>query len=129
MSEVRDNLRYAKSHEWVRLDGDVATIGITDYAQHELTDIVFVDLPKVGARFKAEAEFGVVESVKSVSELYAPVSGEVLAVNEDLEDAPELVNESPFDEGWLIKLKVTDKNETKKLLDAKAYQKVTDGAH
>ena len=128
MSEVRDDLRYTKSHEWVKLDGDIATIGITDYAQHELTDIVFVELPKVGDTFEQEDEFGVVESVKSVSELYAPIAGEVVEVNGALEDAPELINESPFDEGWIMKLKVENEAQVEALLAPKAYLQFTDGA-
>lgn len=128
MSEVRDDLRYAKSHEWVRLNGDIATVGITDYAQHELTDIVFVELPAVGDTFELEDEFGVVESVKSVSELYAPLPGEVIEVNAALEDAPELINESPFDEGWIMKLKVDDAEAFEKLLKPNAYLSMTDGA-
>lgn len=130
MSEVREDLRYTKSHEWVKLEGDTATIGITDYAQHELTDIVFVELPKVGDTFEQEDEFGVVESVKSVSELYAPIAGEVVAVNEQLEDAPELINESPFDDGWIMKLRLDDdgKQQVEALLKPDAYLKVSEGS-
>lgn len=128
MSEVREDLRYTKSHEWVKLDGDIATVGITDYAQHELTDIVFVELPKVGDTFEQEDEFGVVESVKSVSELYAPIAGEVVEVNRALEDAPELINESPFDDGWIMKLKVEDTGQVERLLAAKAYMTFAEGS-
>jgi glycine cleavage system H protein len=127
MAEVPGELRYAKSHEWVRVEGETATIGITDYAQDELTDIVFVELPKTGASLNAGDEFGVVESVKSVSEIYAPVSGSVLAVNEVLQDRPELVNESPYGDGWLIKIKMTDPKEVDRLLDAKGYRAETEG--
>lgn len=121
MAEVRDNLRYAKSHEWVKVDGDIATVGITDHAQESLTDIVFVELPKVGDTFELEDEFGVIESVKSASDLYMPVSGEIVDVNAELENAPELVNESPYDNGWMIKVKMDDPEEVEKLLKPNAY--------
>ncbi len=123
MAEFRDDRKYAKSHEWVKVEGDTAIVGISDFAQEELTDVVFVELPAVGDSFKAGDTFGVVESVKSVSDLYAPVSGEVVEVNESLEDTPEKVNESPFEDGWMIKLKVGDAaGELDALLDAKAYE-------
>src|SRR5437870_4259505 len=96
-----DNLKYSSSHEWVRVEGDRATIGITDYAQHELGDVVYLDLPKCGQTFRAGAVFGTVESVKAVSDLYAPVSGEVVEVNEPLQERPEAVNASPYEEGWM----------------------------
>ncbi len=127
MTDTRDDLRYAKSHEWVKVEGDIATIGITDYAQSELTDIVYVETPEVGDAFEAGQEFGVVESVKSVSELYAPVTGQVTEVNETLEDRPELVNESPFDGGWIIKLRMDEPGQHKKLLSAADYRKLTEG--
>lgn len=127
MAETREDLKYAKSHEWARIEGDTATIGITDYAQNELTDIVYVETPDVGDTFEAGQEFGVVESVKSVSELYAPLSGEVIEVNTELEENPELVNESPFDKGWIIKLRLSDPDQANKLLGAQDYQKVTEG--
>lgn len=114
------DLKYAKSHEWVKIDGDIATIGITQFAQEQLGDLTFVELPSVGDTFEQGAEFGSVESVKAASELYAPVGGEVIEVNEELEDAPEKVNESPFDEGWLLKLKISGDPED--LLDADGYQ-------
>jgi glycine cleavage system H protein len=120
MSNPTD-LRYAKSHEWVRLEGDVATCGITNYAQESLGDVVFVDLPEVGDAFEQGGEIGEVESVKAVSSIYAPVGGEVVAVNEALDDAPETVNSAPYGDGWLFKLKVADAGEVAALLDAAGY--------
>ncbi len=116
-----ENLRYAKSHEWARIEGDRATIGITDFAQHELGDVVYLDLPKVGQTFRAGASFGTVESVKAVSDLYAPLSGEVVEINEALMDAPEGINNSPYDTGWMIVLKLSDPTEADGLMDAAAY--------
>lgn len=117
-----ENLRYAKSHEWARIDGDRATIGITDFAQHELGDVVYLDLPKVGQTFRAGASFGTVESVKAVSDLYAPLSGEVVEVNEGLMDAPEGINNSPYETGWMMVLKLSDPAEAEALMDAATYQ-------
>jgi glycine cleavage system H protein len=113
---------YTKEHEWLQANGDSATVGITDYAQHELGDVVFVELPKVGAKIKARQSFGTVESVKAVSEIYSPVSGEVTAINEDLAGSPEKINHEPHAGGWLIKLKLADKNETSSLMNAQAYE-------
>jgi glycine cleavage system H protein len=122
MSNVPANLRYAKSHEWVRLEGDgSATVGITDYAQSSLGDITFVQLPKVGAVLKAGDTFGVVESVKAASDIYAPIGGTVTAVNGTLDRAPESVNSAPYDGAWLIKLQVANPAEAGALLDAAAY--------
>ncbi len=122
MSETPDTLRYAKSHEWIRLEDDgTATIGITDHAQNALNDIVYVELPDVGDSFDAGEAFGVVESVKSASDVYVPVAGEVIAVNEALEDAPETVNDSPYQDGWLIKVKPADAGAIDGLLDAAGY--------
>ena len=101
-SEVRDDLKYTESHEWSKLDGDNAKVGITDHAQSELTDIVFVELPEIGKEVKKGEELCVVESVKSVSELYTPASGKIIEVNKNLEDSPEIINESPYDDGWLV---------------------------
>lgn len=126
MAEVQNDLRYAKSHEWVRVEGDLATIGISDYAQSELTDIVYVETPEAGDAFEAGQEFGVVESVKSVSELYSPVTGVVAEINEALEENPELVNESPYDGGWILKVRMDDPSEVKKLLSADDYRKLTE---
>lgn len=121
MSKAPADLKYTKSHEWVRLEGDTATIGITDHAQEALNDIVFVELPKVGAEFGVEQEFGVVESVKSVSDLYMPVAGKVTAVNNALEDAPETLNKDPYGQGWLVKVKVQDAAAVKGLLSSADY--------
>lgn len=123
MSKVLDNLRYADSHEWVKLEGDIATVGITDYAQHALGNIVYVDMPEVGDEVTAGEEFGAVESVKAASDLISPISGEVVEINEALEDAPELINEDAF-ANWIMKVKVSDTAEIDALLDAAAYAKV-----
>jgi glycine cleavage system H protein len=122
--EVRDNLKYTETHEWLKLKDNKALVGITDHAQSELTDIVFVELPQVGKKVKKGDELCVVESVKSVSEIYAPVSGKIIKVNNQLDNAPETVNSSPYDEGWLVELEVEDKSEVDKLLDAKSYKKI-----
>lgn len=119
------DLLYSPSHEWVRIQGNEATIGITDHAQEALNDIVYVELPKVGESFGLEDEFGVVESVKSVSDLYMPVSGTVTAVNTELDDSPETLNEDPYGKGWLVKVQLKDPAEAKKLLSAEAYAKTT----
>ena len=124
MSEIRDDLKYTDSHEWVKIVGDTVIVGITDHAQEELTDIVFVELPKIGKEIKKGDELCVVESVKSVSEIYAPISGKIANVNKNLEDVPETVNESPYDEGWLVEMEIKDKSEIDKLLDASAYEKL-----
>ncbi len=116
-----DDLRYSKEHEWVRADGDTATIGITSFAADELGDIVFVELPEVGATLSQFATFGVVESVKAVSDLYAPISGEVVEVNAALREAPELLNSDPFGEGWIARVALSDSSEVDSLLDAEAY--------
>ncbi len=116
------NYRYTKEHEWVNVQGNTATVGITDYAQHELGDVVFVELPKPGAKLEAGKSFGTVESVKAVSEIYAPVSGEVVEANGDLHDAPEKINSNPHGAAWLIKLKLANPAEVNGLMDAKAYE-------
>jgi glycine cleavage system H protein len=118
---VPADLRYTKDHEWVRVDGDEATVGITDYATNQLGDIVFVELPDVGRQLSQFATFGVVESVKAVSDLFAPVSGEVGAANDALASAPELVNSDPYGDGWMLKLRLADPSEVDGLLDAAAY--------
>jgi glycine cleavage system H protein len=122
---VPSDLRYTKDHEWVRVEGETATIGVTDFAASQLGDVVFVDLPVVGRSVDQFATFGVVESVKAVSDLYAPVSGEVVDVNGALASKPELVNSDPFGEGWMIKVKVGDAAQLGELLDAAAYEKLT----
>ena len=122
MSNVPGNLRYAKSHEWLRLETDgTATVGITDYAQSSLGDITFVQLPKVGAALNAGDTFGVVESVKAASDLYSPVSGTVTAVNPALDGTPELVNTAPYDGAWMMKLRLDNRAEGSALMDAAAY--------
>lgn len=123
MSKILEDLRYADSHEWVKLDGDVATVGITDYAQHALGNIVYVDMPEVGDEVTQGEDFGAVESVKAASDLISPISGEVIEINEALEDQPELVNEDAFN-NWIIKVKVSDPSEIENLLDAEAYAKI-----
>ena len=122
---VPPDLRYTKDHEWVRVEGDTATIGVTDFAATQLGDVVFVDLPAVGKAVEQFATFGVVESVKAVSDLYAPLSGEVVDVNADLGSKPELVNSDPFGDGWMIRVKVGDPGQVGELLDAAGYEKLT----
>jgi len=117
-----EDLHYTQSHEWVRIDGDVGTIGITDYAQKELGEIVYLELPEVGHVFNADDEFGTVESVKAVSELFTPLSGEVVEINKGAVAEPGIVNDDPFGDGWLIKLKLTTDQEVEKLLSAKDYE-------
>ena len=118
---VPQNLKYAKSHEWVRVEGDVAVVGITDHAQHELTDIVYVELPDVDQQVDAGKECAVVESVKAASDIYSPVSGTVVAVNEELNNAPELVNDDAFGKGWVFKVKLSDPGELGELLSPDDY--------
>jgi len=120
---IPEDLQYTKSHEWVRIEGDTATIGITDHAQDELGDVVFVELPDEGDTFDAGDSFGTVESVKAVSDLYTPVGGEVVEVNSALEDAPEHINEDPYGEGWIVKLRTTDEAD---LLSPEEYEKVVE---
>jgi len=121
--EVRNDLKYTDTHEWLKLSGNAAKVGITDHAQSELTDIVFVELPEIGKEVKKGDELCVVESVKSVSEIYAPIGGKIIKINDKLEDKPETVNESPYDNGWLVELEVKDKTEIDNLLDAESYKK------
>lgn len=123
MSKILEDLRYAESHEWVKLEGDIATVGITDYAQHALGNIVYVDMPEVGDEVEQGEDFGAVESVKAASDLISPVSGEVVEINEALEDEPELVNQDAFG-NWIMKVRVSDPSEIEKLLDAAAYAKI-----
>lgn len=122
---IPENLKYTKDHEWTKVDGKIATIGITHYAQDHLGDVVFVELPAVGKALKAHDEFGVVESVKSVSSLYSPVSGKVIEVNPALSAEPQLVNQSPYDQAWMIKVELSDPGEINSLLSAGDYQQLT----
>ena len=123
MSNILDELRYADSHEWVKLEGDVATVGITDYAQHALGNIVYVDMPEVGDEVSQGEDFGAVESVKAASDLVSPIIGEVIEINEALEDEPELINQHAYG-AWIMKVKVSDPSEIENLLDAAAYTKI-----
>ncbi|WP_455585664.1 glycine cleavage system protein GcvH [Bacteroides sp.] len=118
------NLKYTNEHEWIRLEGDIAYVGITDYAQEQLGDIVFVDIPTVGETLEADETFGTIEVVKTISDLFLPVAGEVLEQNESLEENPELVNKDPYGEGWLIKMKPANVEDINDLLDAEAYKTV-----
>jgi len=118
------NLKYTKEHEWVRIEGDEAIVGITDFAQRELGDIVYVEVETKGESLKKDEVFGTVEAVKTVSDLYMPISGEVLEVNSDLEDSPESVNDDPYGKGWMVKIRITDKSELDNLLDASAYEQL-----
>jgi glycine cleavage system H protein len=122
---VPPELRYTKDHEWVRLDGDVATVGVTTFAAEQLGDVVFVELPDSGRTLSQHGTFGVVESVKAVSDLFAPVSGEVIEANPALAGTPELVNSDPFGDGWMIRIRVSDAGEVDGLLDAAAYEQLT----
>lgn len=124
---VPANLLYSKEHEWLRVEGDVAFVGITDYAQGELGDIVFVEIDTVGDTVSASEVFGTIEAVKTVSDLYMPVSGEILEINDKLEDTPELVNSDPYGDGWLVKIKLTNSSETADLMDAAAYKELVNG--
>jgi glycine cleavage system H protein len=115
---------YLETHEWVRVEGDEGTVGISDYAQSELNDVVYVELPEVDDALEKGEEFGTVESVKAASEVYTPVSGQVIAVNQELEDSPELVNQDPFGAGWMIRVRLMAPNELEELLDADAYRQL-----
>ncbi len=127
MSSIPSELRYVSSHEWIRIEDDgTAVIGITEHAQESLGDVVFVELPQVGAILASDDEAGVVESVKAASDIYAPISGEVVAVNEALEDAPETVNSSPYGDGWFFKVKLSDEGQLAELMDAEAYAEFVD---
>jgi glycine cleavage system H protein len=117
-----EDLKFSKEHEWVRVNGNIATIGISDYAQDQLGEIVFVELPDEGEEFGKDDAFGVVESVKSVNDIYAPVSGRIVDVNDPVVDSPEIVNEDPYAEGWLVKIEMSDPKELKELMTAKQYE-------
>lgn len=121
---IPENLKYTKDHEWVKVDGDTVTIGITDFAQSELGDIVFVEVETEGEELEKEEVFGTIEAVKTVSDLFMPIEGEVLEFNEELEASPEVVNSDPYGEGWMIKVKVANQDDLNDLLDAKAYEEL-----
>ncbi len=120
-SKVPQDLKYAKSHEWLRIEGDVATVGITDHAQHELTDVVFVELPAVGRKVAAGEACAVVESVKTASDIYSPISGEVIAVNNEVTQKPDLVNNQPYQDGWFYKVRISQPSEAANLMAASEY--------
>jgi len=125
MANIPDDLHYSKDHEWVRVEGNVAVVGITDYAQDSLGDVVYVELPKTGDSFAANESFGSVESVKAVSEVFCPISGDIAAVNESLNDAPEKVNEDPYGEGWMIRVTMSNPGEVDSMLTAAEYEDFT----
>lgn len=125
MANIPENLHYSKDHEWISVEGDTGTIGITDHAQHSLGDVVYVELPKVGEKFEAHEAFGSVESVKAVSEIFTPVSGEVTEVNESLQDEPEKVNSDPYKDAWMIRIRMTTPTEVDSLLSAAEYEDFT----
>ena len=127
MANVPADLQYSKDHEWVRVDGDTGTIGITDHAQNSLGDVVYVELPKPGETFAAHESFGSVESVKAVSEIFTPVSGEIVEVNESLQDEPEKVNTDPYGDGWMIRIRMKSPGEVDSLLTAAEYEDFTKG--
>lgn len=124
MSSIPKELKYTREHEWIRLDGDVATVGITDYAQGELGDIVFVELPEIGDSLDKDDSFGTIEAVKAVSDLFAPLSGEVVEINAELTDTPSVINDDPYGEGWMIKIRLSDVSETEELMDPEGYGKL-----
>ena len=125
MANIPDDLHYSKDHEWVRVEGNIAVVGITDYAQDSLGDVVYVELPKAGDDFTANESFGSVESVKAVSEVFSPVSGEIVGINETLADAPEKVNQDPYGEGWMIRVTMSNSGEVDSLLTAAEYEDFT----
>lgn len=132
--KVDGRCRYTKTHEWIRVEGDEAYVGITDYAQQQLSDIVFVEMPEVGDSFEKGEVFGVVESVKAASDVYLPVAGEIVELNEELEDSPDLVNRDPYGDGWFVRFVIEDPDELDALMDAESYEKfaeraLEEGAH
>lgn len=126
MTKIENDLLYTNDDEWIRVDGDEATVGVSDYAQDSLSDIVYLELPDVGESFEEGESFGVIESVKAAADLYMPVSGEVVAVNEDLMDEPEVVNSDPYGEAWMVRVRMSDKSELEDLMDADAYRAYCD---
>ena len=123
---VLNDLLYTESHEWVRVDGDVATVGITDYAQHELGDIVYMELPEVGTEVSKGSPFGSIEAVKAVEDINSPLSGTIVGINTELEDVPETINQSPYDAGWIVKIKLADPSELEELLNPDAYREIVE---
>lgn len=123
---IPENLKYTKDHEWIRMEGDEAVIGITDFAQQELGDIVFIEVDTVGEELEQEETFGTIEAVKTVSDLFMPASGEILEFNENLESSPEVVNKDPYGEGWIIRIRLNDPSEVDSLMDANAYKQLVD---
>lgn len=123
-NEIRKDLKYTNSHEWIKIKKDIAIVGITDHAQSELTDIVFAELPNIGKKVQKGEELCVVESVKSVSEIYSPITGEIIKINKKLEESPEIINEDPYDEGWLVELSIKDIKEIDDLLSPEEYKKI-----
>ena len=124
MKALPADLRYMETHEWIKLEGDIITVGITDYAQEQLSELTFVELPEVGDSFEAEDEVAVIESVKAASDIYTPVSGEIIEVNDSLEDTPELINSDPFEDGWIYKMRITDLSAIEELLPADKYEQL-----
>ena len=125
--EIRSELKYTKDHEWVKVEGNQATVGITDYAQGELGDIVYVEIESLDESLEKEEVFGSVEAVKTVSDLFLPVSGKVIEINESLEDSPELINEDPYEKGWIVRMEIENPEELKDLLDSESYKKLIEG--
>jgi len=128
MSEVREGLRYSKDHEWVKVEDGKAKVGLSDHAQHQLTELAFIQLPTVGQKVKAGEVLGIVESVKNTADVYSPVSGEVVEVNSPLEDDPQVINKSPYDQGWIAIIKMGDPNEVSAMMDAATYRKFIEQA-
>ena len=122
--EIRDNLKYTKDHEWVSIEGNIATVGITDFAQSELGDIVYIEVETLDENLSKDEVFGTVEAVKTVSDLFLPLSGKIIELNEALDGNPELVNDSPYDEGWIIKVEISNMDEISQLLDSKSYSEI-----
>lgn len=122
-----DDFYYSKDHEWIKVEGEKATVGITDFAQKQLGDVVYVELPKIGAQLEFHQPLGVIESVKAVSDVYSPVSGEVIEANQELNNSPELINEDPHGKGWIVRLKIKDESELQKLMSADEYEKFLEG--
>ena len=125
--KIPEELKYTKEHEWIKVNGNEGTVGITDYAQHALTDVVFVELPETGKKVQQLKPFCTIESVKSVSDIFAPASGEVISANKDISEKPELVNQSPYENGWIAKIKIANKSELNNLMDAAQYKTYLEG--